>query len=638
MAGSIQALKSKIKSTKKGSSQNTNQKNNSSTAPAQSNKPSQSRKPSLKSQPAATGSSSSLPISQQEYQGLCMRVREDTATGIQKPIEGFYKNAANKREQKRQIPLLLADIAVTQRELRTRAAQLEDKEVECTEEEKENELKKMYETLDAADEMVERLKQKNGELNPDVNIYLGQLKKYSINHPLNILVKQYQNMPATASQAQQDEDSLIMNLVETGASLGGTTSDLTGGSKDLAEEISKALGNAGLEDNISAVGDIMDKITGIFSLILSGYEIVMQIIKICKMNEKENSKKERLEERVALAEQLITLAQNAIGTGDSFGLFDLEKHMPVIGVVMGALNAFLQGGMTILNLTAGIQGYSKMSDTKRALEERLVRNRDKEKRLGNQSMPELETTMKRKGLFGKERYEGVSAKTARDQGQAFRQGFGTENIYKKKLELKRQRDQELKKKPSEQDVTLIGQLDRQIGQLRMAQDIERLGVTDEGKSKQTKKIRGGTTDILSVAIDLSASIAKMFPGIGDMVSAGFSIGKTVAETSISFGKWIYSMTKTYSKKQDEKSARRSHLADIIMERLDMLAEPEYAIENLIAPNAQPDRHVVKAVYKEFSALELDLQKGMGAAPEILSHATSKEDLKEHLIRAFSQEG
>ena len=195
-----------------------------------------------------------------------------------------------------------------------------------------------------------------------------------------------------------------------------------------------------------------------------------------------------------------------------------------------------------------------------------------------------------------------------------------------------------KENKTPQDELAIQRLDQQIGQLRMAQDIQRLGVTDEAKSKQSKKVRSNSIKLVEIALDLASAIAKLFPGIGDLVSAGISLGKGIFDAGSKLGKWIYKQTKWYAAKEEQKAQRRSLLADTIVERLDMLANVNYDLATLYNPNAKPDAYVVKAVYKEYDTLAVDLQRGMGAAPEVLATAQSKDVLKSRLALAFSQEG
>ncbi len=573
----------------------------------------------------SAGAQESNKISMMEYTRLCDGVMSEAYTKIKIPAQKMLAQDTAKYRQKRGIPILLKEIAEVRQDLRERMASLQDMEVEGDATEKHQKFQNVVAVMIQADLDIDSLRRKNAEFAPDANHYLSLLKgKYSLQHPLYTLVKSYRAMPETGATEQEKQKSKLRRGAKKVKTVAETMLDLMSGSKDVSKEHASHHDNEVLKGRIESVW-YLDGIANAFTLLTSGYNLLKGFA---------SSKKKTNEDIGEMIDNFATFVTSIFSTMESFGLKQLEKAVPIVGAIFTIISSLFNGVTVMRNLGKAIGNRKVMAQAKRGLEDRLVRNRDKEKDLGHQ-VPELQTMIKRRG--GK--HEGVSATTVAQQRQAFRQGFEQENIYKKKVELKQQRLVLLNKEnKTPQDELAIQRLDQQIGQLRMAQDIQRLGVTDEAKSKQSKKIRSNSIKLVEIALDLASAIAKLFPGIGDLVSAGISLGKGIFDAGSKLGKWIYKQTKWYAAKEEQKAQRRSLLADTIVERLDMLANVNYDLATLYNPNAKPDAYVVKAVYKEYDTLAVDLQRGMGAAPEVLATAQSKDVLKSRLALAFSQEG
>ena len=573
----------------------------------------------------SAGAQESNKISMMEYTRLCDGVMSEAYTKIKIPAQKMLAQDTAKYRQKRGIPILLKEIAEVRQDLRERMASLQDMEVEGDATEKHQKFQNVVAVMIQADLDIDSLRRKNAEFVPDANHYLSLLKgKYSLQHPLYTLVKSYRAMPETGATEQEKQKSKLRRGAKKVKTVSETMLDLMSGSKDVSKEHASHHDNEVLKGRIESVW-YLDGIANAFTLLTSGYNLLKGFA---------SSKKKTNEDIGEMIDNFATFVTSIFSTMESFGLKQLEKAVPIVGAIFTIISSLFNGVTVMRNLGKAIGNRKVMAQAKRGLEDRLVRNRDKEKDLGHQ-VPELQTMIKRRG--GK--HEGVSATTVAQQRQAFRQGFEQENIYKKKVELKQQRLVLLNKEnKTPQDELAIQRLDQQIGQLRMAQDIQRLGVTDEAKSKQSKKIRSNSIKLVEIALDLASAIAKLFPGIGDLVSAGISLGKGIFDAGSKLGKWIYKQTKWYAAKEEQKAQRRSLLADTIVERLDMLANVNYDLATLYNPNAKPDAYVVKAVYKEYDTLAVDLQRGMGAAPEVLATAQSKDVLKSRLALAFSQEG
>lgn len=573
----------------------------------------------------SAGAQESNKISMMEYTRLCDGVMSEAYTKIKIPAQKMLAQDTAKYRQKRGIPILLKEIAEVRQDLRERMANLQDMEVEGDATEKHQKFQNVVAVMIQADLDIDSLRRKNAEFVPDANHYLSLLKgKYSLQHPLYTLVKSYRAMPETSPTEQEKQKSKFRRGGKKVITVAETMLDLMSGSKDVSKEHASHHDNEVLKGRIESVW-YLDGIANAFTLLTSGYNLLKGFA---------SSKKKTNEDIGEMIDNFATFVTSIFSTMESFGLKQLEKAVPIVGAIFTIISSLFNGVTVMRNLGKAIGNRKVMDQAKRGLEDRLVRNRDKEKDLGHQ-VPELQTMIKRRG--GK--HEGVSATTVAQQRQAFRQGFEQENIYKKKVELKQQRLVLLNKEnKTPQDELAIQRLDQQIGQLRMAQDIQRLGVTDEAKSKQSKKIRSNSIKLVEIALDLASAIAKLFPGIGDLVSAGISLGKGIFDAGSKLGKWIYKQTKWYAAKEEQKAQRRSLLADTIVERLDMLANVNYDLATLYNPNAKPDAYVVKAVYKEYDTLAVDLQRGMGAAPEVLATAQSKDVLKSRLALAFSQEG
>lgn len=573
----------------------------------------------------SAGAQESNKISMMEYTRLCDGVMSEAYTKIKIPAQKMLAQDTAKYRQKRGIPILLKEIAEVRQDLRERMANLQDMEVEGDATEKHQKFQNVVAVMIQADLDIDSLRRKNAEFAPDANHYLSLLKgKYSLQHPLYTLVKSYRAMPETGATEQEKQKSKLRRGAKKVKTVAETMLDLMSGSKDVSKEHASHHDNEVLKGRIESVW-YLDGIANAFTLLTSGYNLLKGFA---------SSKKKTNEDIGEMIDNFATFVTSIFSTMESFGLKQLEKAVPIVGAIFTIISSLFNGVTVMRNLGKAIGNRKVMAQAKRGLEDRLVRNRDKEKDLGHQ-VPELQTMIKRRG--GK--HEGVSATTVAQQRQAFRQGFEQENIYKKKVELKQQRLVLLNKEnKTPQDELAIQRLDQQIGQLRMAQDIQRLGVTDEAKSKQSKKIRSNSIKLVEIALDLASAIAKLFPGIGDLVSAGISLGKGIFDAGSKLGKWIYKQTKWYAAKEEQKAQRRSLLADTIVERLDMLANVNYDLATLYNPNAKPDAYVVKAVYKEYDTLAVDLQRGMGAAPEVLATAQSKDVLKSRLALAFSQEG
>ena len=573
----------------------------------------------------SAGAQESNKISMMEYTRLCDGVMSEAYTKIKIPAQKMLAQDTAKYRQKRGIPILLKEIAEVRQDLRERMASLQDMEVEGDATEKHQKFQNVVAVMIQADLDIDSLRRKNAEFVPDANHYLSLLKgKYSLQHPLYTLVKSYRAMPETGATEQEKQKSKLRRGAKKVKTVSETMLDLMSGSKDVSKEHASHHDNEVLKGRIESVW-YLDGIANAFTLLTSGYNLLKGFA---------SSKKKTNEDIGEMIDNFATFVTSIFSTMESFGLKQLEKAVPIVGAIFTIISSLFNGVTVMRNLGKAIGNRKVMAQAKRGLEDRLVRNRDKEKDLGHQ-VPELQTMIKRRG--GK--HEGVSATTVAQQRQAFRQGFEQENIYKKKVELKQQRLVLLNKEnKTPQDELAIQRLDQQIGQLRMAQDIQRLGVTDEAKSKQSKKIRSNSIKLVEIALDLASAIAKLFPGIGDLVSAGISLGKGIFDAGSKLGKWIYKQTKWYAATEEQKAQRRSLLADTIVERLDMLANVNYDLATLYNPNAKPDAYVVKAVYKEYDTLAVDLQRGMGAAPEVLATAQSKDVLKSRLALAFSQEG
>ncbi len=591
---------------------------------------------------------SAMPIAEFKRKGSDLI--QDMVQRVKQPVDKFWAENTEHRQQKRNAPFLLAEITPVHQELQDRMRELQDIEVQGSPEEKKLVLNGVSVMMQQNNELIGKVQLRAGIMKLGEAHYLVALRtKYSTSHPLYTLVQKYKTLPGRQRREaaeEEEEDSEAMEIA-------GLMMGLLDGSKDSAQEGAKLSGNTKVAANAKAANEKLGGLTSMFGVIANGYALIQEIIKLSKMKKDNSTKAERDEQIVQLTNQLISSVKSVVDAGDSLGLYSLEKQMPIIGVVIGALNALLQGGVTIAEMVRAGSAHSAMADAKRGLEDRLFRNAQKENKLYDpnaptqqnpqnaqatqQAVPQLHTKTKREGFLWHKEYKGVSAQTVGEQKAQFRSGF-TGNIYLEKLRLKQQRDVELQKKPEERNGALVEELDEKIGRLRIAQDLQRLGVTDEAKSKQTKKLRSGAIDLVMIAVDLGAAIAKLFPGIGDMISAGLSLGKATIEASSKFGKWIYQQTKWYREKQQKKEARRSDLADTIMERLDMLSSNDCDLATLLDPGSSPDRNVVKAVYKEYEALTLDLQKGMGVDLRILATAKSKTALKNRLVSAFSQEG
>ncbi len=566
-------------------------------------------------------------ISMTEYIGLCNDLKNDAILRIKNPVQGLLLK--DKREQKRNGPVLLEEVAEIRQDLRTRMSELQDMDVKGDVTAKNMLFKGVVAVMIQADLQIDALKKSSGEAQVDANHYLALLKgKYPISHPLHTLTVAFSSMPQTVPQQENDNGITATDVLDKIQEVGDPALDLMGGSKDVAEAHATFHKMEKLKGGIEKAG-WLDGVASVLGMLSKGYSLIKAFASDKEMSDEESAE---------FLDNLLGFASDLVDLFDTCGLIKYEKFVPIVGVIVTAISAVVNGVNTIRNLATALGARSSMKGAKRGLEERLVRNRDKEQKLGH-AQPELQTMNKREGAFFRKKYEGISASTVAQQRSAFRQGFENENIYKKKVELKQQRAALLNTRQRTDAQNLqLEQLDQQIGQLRMAQDIQRLGVTDEAKSKQSKKAISASVDLAKIAIDLASAIAGLFPGIGDLVSAGLSLGKGLAEASSSAVKWIYHQTERYKRHQQRKQERRSMLADTVMERLEMLSSPEYRLGNLYTPNVQPNPYLVKAAYKEYDALALDLQRGMGAAPEVLATAESKELLKNRLIIAFSQEG
>ena len=576
----------------------------------------------------SAGAQESNKISMMEYTRLCDGVMSEAYTKIKIPAQKMLAQDTAKYRQKRGIPILLKEIAEVRQDLRERMASLQDMEVEGDATEKHQKFQNVVAVMIQADLDIDSLRRKNAEFAPDANHYLSLLKgKYSLQHPLYTLVKSYRAMPETGATEQEKQKSKLRRGAKKVKTVSETMLDLMSGSKEVAEEHAEFHKIDSLTKKLEAVS-YLNAIASAITFLIEGYSLLKSFA---------STKKKTNEDIGKMLDRFSAVVESLFSTMESSGLNQLEKVIPMVGAIFTIISSFFNSIVVIRNLVKAAGNRRVMDKAKRGLEERLVKNRNKEKDLGHQ-IPELQTMTKRKGARLK-KYEGVSATTVAQQRQAFRQGFEQENIYKKKVELKQQRLVLLNKEnKTPQDELAIQRLDQQIGQLRMAQDIQRLGVTDEAKSKQSKKIRSNSIKLVEIALDLASAIAKLFPGIGDLVSAGISLGKGIFDAGSKLGKWIYKQTKWYAAKEEQKAQRRSLLADTIVERLDMLANVNYDLATLYNPNAKPDAYVVKAVYKEYDTLAVDLQRGMGAAPEVLATAQSKDVLKSRLALAFSQEG
>ena len=216
-------------------------------------------------------------------------------------------------------------------------------------------------------------------------------------------------------------------------------------------------------------------------------------------------------------------------------------------------------------------------------------------------------------------------------------GGATQNIYMRKVQLKQERSRLLAAETP--DMQRLAELDAQIGQLRMAQDADRLGTTTEGKVKQNIKIRSGVETLVVTAADLAAQIAKLCPGIGSLV------GETIDKVVKIYGlgrKAASIIMKWFPKqklKQQKKDARRESLASAMVDQMNMLASPEFDLNTLEGqPAENQDETVLKAAYKGYEDLNATLKYSLGISPRTVMLGESKEAVRKVLASGFSAGG
>ena len=167
-------------------------------------------------------------------------------------------------------------------------------------------------------------------------------------------------------------------------------------------------------------------------------------------------------------------------------------------------------------------------------------------------------------------------------------------------------------------------------------DADRLGVTTEGKVKQNNRMKGASVGLAEVAADMASSIAKLCPGIGTVVGESIDKVKKISQYSTKFVRWIYSMTSHFKRQEQVKAIRRDALADTIMDRIDMLGTAEFDLQTLESqPSHTLNEHVLKAAFKGYDDLNVDLSRSLGITPKSLMVLNSRAMVRKTLAESFS---
>ena len=394
------------------------------------------------------------------------------------------------------------------------------------------------------------------------------------------------------------------------------------------EQINEFLSEASdqLEDNPAVNG-----LANIFNAVTNGYKFFIAIRKAVK---KRHANWNEITEMVG---NITSIIDSTVKFLDTTGLKAVASSVPVVGSVIGILMAVMNGVGHVITLVHARKNKTALVDVEHDLEERMLKNRQKEAQFGNSMR--LDTEMRKNHWYSFSGTERERLLEGRENREAMRQRLhmsvtsGT-NIYAQKLALKKERSAEMAK--DNPDPQRIVALDSEIGRLRMVQDADRLGVTTEGKVKQNNRMKGASVGLAEVAADMASSIAKLCPGIGTVVGESIDKVKKISQYSTKFVRWIYSMTSHFKRQEQVKAIRRDALADTIMDRIDMLGTAEFDLQTLESqPSHTLNEHVLKAAFKGYDDLNVDLSRSLGITPKSLMVLNSRAMVRKTLAESFS---
>ncbi len=367
-----------------------------------------------------------------------------------------------------------------------------------------------------------------------------------------------------------------------------------------------------------------------FNAVAAAYGIFKKIRSMVKAGEADASN------IIGIVQDLMTGTEGVLKALNTSGVLTLTKQLPIIGTVFSVLSSVLSGADNIISLVQARKNVGKIKAVEAGLEERMNRNSAKETARGNS----IQLDRRVKGIIHKRTTDRMvdGREKREEQRQRLRREAGAhgQNLYLEKLRLKQERSAELAKPKEQQNRSRIEEMDKQIGKLRIAQDADRLGIATETHVRENLKTKDAVRGIVEVAVDLAATIADLFPGVGNIVAKALQTGKAIFEQTEKFTKWVISLLPSKKAREGRKEERRASLADSVMNRLDMLGAPEFALEKLEGePSQNLDENVLKTAYKEYSSLSIDLFQNMGVSPKVLKQTPSRELLRKTLAGSFA---
>lgn len=96
------------------------------------------------------------------------------------------------------------------------------------------------------------------------------------------------------------------------------------------------------------------------------------------------------------------------------------------------------------------------------------------------------------------------------------------------------------------------------------------------------------------------------------------------------------MTSHFMRREQVKAIRRDALADTIMDRIDMLGTAEFDLQTLESqPSHTLNEHVLKAAFKGYDDLNVDLSRSLGITPKSLMVLNSRAMVRKTLAESFS---
>lgn len=444
--------------------------------------------------------------------------------------------------------------------------------------------------------------------------------QYPVNCDLHLMVKSVKALPEN-SQADTEEkgpDGLTMAEKFQGYLEKGS---------DLLEED-------------SALKSVLDGFSDAIGMVVTGYKLFVGIKNM--VNTKKSGEKVAWSEIEEAVENATSLISDLLQKLEDLGLKALAKVIPIIGTVFEILMTVINGVGHVLSMITSIKNRSHLVTAERGLEARMMKNREKEAQYGNQI--QLGTEIRRDHWYSRKKSEHLVE--GRENREAQRQqlrasvagrtapGQARQNIYMQKVQLKRERSRLLASENP--DAARVAELDSQIGKLRMAQDADRLGVATEGKVKQNNRIKDATIGLVTVATSLASQIAKLCPGIGTAVGEGIDTVMGIFTTSRKVILKIISLLPSHKQREQRKEARREGLADTILDQIDMLGSPEFALETLEnQPADTQDENILKAASKGYDDLRDDLQYSLGISPKSLRLLDSRSSVRRTLAAGFA---